>query len=88
MRAHNTQGPLFSVGIEGTLEPRSGRDTLVRSGHFRNQRWPEDFKLVRGLDLTEVRYRFVSHSRHRPEESALRRGQSPLDTGRRGSRTA
>lgn len=46
----------FSVGIEGTLEPASGRDTLVSTGHFRGKRWAQDLGLVRQLGLDEVRY--------------------------------
>jgi beta-glucosidase len=47
---------LVSVGIEGTFEPVSGKDTLVATGHFSGRRWSEDLALVRGLGLAEVRY--------------------------------
>jgi hypothetical protein len=50
-----------SVGIEGTLEPASGRDTLRATGHFRNAQWSRDFKLVRRLGVAEVRYPIPWH---------------------------
>lgn len=56
-----TAGMKFSVGIEGTLEPVSGRDTLRVSGHFHDRRWSDDFGLVRELGLREVRYPIPWH---------------------------
>lgn len=53
--------PVVSVGIEGTLEPKSGRHTLLSTGHFRRGRWREDFGLVRWLGLGEVRYPIPWH---------------------------
>lgn len=51
----------FSIGIEGTLEPVSGRHTLGVSGHYRSARWRDDFALVRQLGLAEVRYPIPWH---------------------------
>lgn len=45
-----------SVGIEGTFEPTSGKDTLSPTGHFRCDAWSRDFELVRELGVVEVRY--------------------------------
>jgi beta-glucosidase len=44
------------VGIEGTFEPVSGKDTLAATGHFHQQRWSEDFRLVENLGIAEFRY--------------------------------
>lgn len=49
-------GGYVSVGIEGTFEPASGRDTLVATGHFRGSRFEEDFGLVRALGVSAFRY--------------------------------
>lgn len=45
-----------SIGIEGTYEPVSGRDTLRATGHYRRSRLAADFQLVRRLGVDEVRY--------------------------------
>ena len=50
-----------SVGIEGTLEPVSGRDTLTASGHFSSGQWRRDLRLVGDLGLREVRYPIPWH---------------------------
>src|SRR5215218_10271884 len=46
----------ISIGIEGTFEPFSGRDTLVTSRHFERGNWQRDFNLVRRLGVKEFRY--------------------------------
>ena len=45
----------ISIGIEGTFEPVTGRDTLSITGHYRGEAWKADLELVRSLGLEEVR---------------------------------
>lgn len=54
-------GPRVSIGIEGTFEPATGRDTLTPTGHFKPGNSARDFALVRQLGLAEVRYPIPWH---------------------------
>ena len=51
----------FSIGIEGTLEPISGRHTLRASRHYQSAGWDADFQLIRDLGVNEVRYPIPWH---------------------------
>jgi beta-glucosidase/6-phospho-beta-glucosidase/beta-galactosidase len=51
----------ISIGIEGTYEPVSGRDTLAITRHYLQSGWKSDLQRVRELGLQEVRYPIPWH---------------------------
>jgi hypothetical protein len=54
-------GLRFGAGVEGTFEPKSGRDTLKITRHFSEERYREDFRLAAELGLRELRYPMPWH---------------------------